>query len=202
MGWTKDQLQHSWCQGPEIAPPAAAKVDSFAWDGMKLLDGGSVRGCRDTTFFFFFSFEVFGRTTWTKDFLEVPNSLILPCKPISNSEFGHSPPLSGCISTALLVIRWKRAVELCMAPSSRETPGTTPFSSTNPLALVWALMWIIRTAGLGQAESFSQVDPIVTQAWGNLAWLFQVLRMIYAWFRWLPWEWLINQKETHDHGHP
>lgn len=180
MGWTKDQLQRSWCQGPEIAPPAAAKVDSFAWDGRELLDGGSVRECRDTTFFFSSLLKFLEGQLGHKTFWKCQIHSFFPANPISNSEFGHSPLLSGCISTALLVIRWKRAVELCMAPSSRETPGTTPFSSTNPLALVWALMWIIRTAGLGQAESFSQVDPIVTQAWRNLAWLFQVLIMIYA----------------------
>lgn len=79
MGWTKDQLQHSWCQGPEIAPPAAAKVDSFAWDGMELLDGGSVRECRDTTFFFlpFWSFwkdnldkSLFGSAKFTRSSLQ------------------------------------------------------------------------------------------------------------------------------------
>lgn len=69
MGWTKDQLQHSWCQGPEIAPPAAAKVDSFAWD----------RECRDTTFFFlpFWSFwkdnldkRLFGSAKFTHSSLQ------------------------------------------------------------------------------------------------------------------------------------
>ena len=146
--------------------------------------------------------ESFWQENLEKRLLEVSVSFIFPCNHISNSELGHWPPLSGCISTAFLVIRWKRAVlvELCMAPSSRETLGTTPFSSTNPLALVWASMWIIRT-GLGhaQAESVSCVDKIVTQAWA--IWLY-FFRSWYAWFRWLPWEWLINQLETHDHGHP